>query len=66
MFIAWREKHNDICIPRSNNRIVRSYKIVRLILYDLVRSDENRTQNRSSCNLILSRTVRTIQDLAVR
>ena len=33
-------------LPRSNNRRVRSHKIVPLILSDLIRSDGNRTKNR--------------------
>ena len=32
--------------PRSNNQTVRSHRIVPLILYDPVISDENRTKNR--------------------
>jgi hypothetical protein len=55
----------DEIMPRANNRIVRSYKILCSILYDLVRSYEILTKNRGSRNLALSRTIRFIQDLSV-
>jgi hypothetical protein len=59
------QQQNDNQQPRANNRIVRSYKILCSILYDLVRSYENRTKNRSSRTLTLSRTIRSIEDLSV-
>jgi len=51
--------------PRSNNQTIRSYKIRTLILYDLLRSDKNRTEKRGLRNLTSHPTVRFLKDLAV-
>ena len=55
--------HSWLCLPRTNNHIVRAGKLLHLILYDPVRSYENHTKNRRSWNLRSSRTIGFLKDL---
>ncbi len=50
-------------IPRSNNQAIRTYEILHLPFYDLVRLDGNHTKNRSHESLMPCHVTRFLQDL---